>query len=136
MDFHMRVYPQRQWSRKLCFFVEKMPSLKRFKLVSEFGVHAQPMRETSDSGAIDARLGQEVRALLRSASFLTLRHPGLNLMIWPADTGPTYEEDDHVIHAYVDLLENKRKRNNGKNIEVEKYERPGDETRKVFKVCH
>ena len=53
------------------------------------------------------------------------------MLIWPADSGPTYEADEYRVHAYVDRVNFRKMRNSS---EVEKYEKEGDEVREIHKV--
>ena len=128
IGFFMKVYPERQWPRKLEFFTTKMPSLKRFKLTTSFHADHPVMVETTG----DSRFGQEQRALISFGAYLSLRHEGLNLLIWPADSGPTHEEDEGRIHSYIDMVNHRMMRS---SIVVEKYSKAGDEVRETHKVC-
>lgn len=128
IDFLFKTEPERQWPRKLEFFVKKMTSLKRLKLTTDFDSVAVALQETSGI----SRAGQERRALMSFASYLVLRHPGLNLLIWPADSGPTYDANETRVRMYIELVNHRGMR---KSQTVEKYENRDDETRKSYPVC-
>jgi hypothetical protein len=39
-------------------------------------------------------------------AFLVLRHPNLDLLVWPSDSGPTYEAGEGRTTAYIDAISN------------------------------
>jgi len=86
MDGGMLHYPRRNWPRYFELLVKDMPHLSEFKLSSSWPIE-EDETEVPVEGEADVtmtRQGYHRMRLLRFLSFLLVRHPGLDLLVWPA----------------------------------------------------
>ncbi|KIW11848.1 hypothetical protein PV08_09121 [Exophiala spinifera] len=105
--FFLKTRAERHFPAILGSLCNDLPNLMRFQLISDYATNARPLAhsETHDFAAT-TRYEQEVRALLRFGAFLILRHKNLDLLVWPCDSGPTYESGQHRTRVYIDVIAN------------------------------
>lgn len=103
MSFNQKISHEHEWPSLLNMLVNDLPNLTDLKLSSswETGRPAYPYHESGDPYESLSREEQERRTILRLGAFLTLRHPNLNRMIWPADSGPSFEADETRSTVYL-----------------------------------
>lgn len=86
MEGGMLHFPRPNWPRFLDRFIKDMPYLSSLKLYSRWSIEADKTDMSLDinGGATVTRHEYHRMRLLRFLSFLVLRHPNLNLLIWAA----------------------------------------------------
>jgi len=105
--FFLKTRHEHHFPHTLSFLCEQLPNLMRFELFSYYKTDAVPLpRHEAHDLPTTTRHQQEARALLRFGAFLVLRHPNLDLLIWPCDSGPTYEQNASRTLAYIDVISN------------------------------
>lgn len=105
LSFNEKIAHEKEWPKLLNMLVSELPHLANFKLSTSWqtGRPPYPPHESGDSFDSLTREGQETRTILRLGSFLILRHPTLRRMIWPADSGQTFEANENQSTVYVVL---------------------------------
>jgi len=86
MEGGMLHYPRRNWPGYFELLVRDMPHLSEFKLSSSWTIEedATEVPVEGEGEVTVTRKGYHRMRLLRFLSFLLLRHPGLDLLVWPA----------------------------------------------------
>jgi len=98
MEFQMKVNHQRQWPAFLKLLLTYLPNLEFFSLYSEWCASQVPYpeNESGDPPGTMSRFDQERRAKMRFLSWLIHYSPSLDLLIRPANTGPTWRSGEHT----------------------------------------
>lgn len=95
--FILKTRHEQTWPHLLKMLIESMPRLTKFRILSAYVAASYPFPENESGDAMDlgvSRYHQERRTLLRFGAFLTLRHPTLKVMVWPAASGPKYDANE------------------------------------------
>ncbi|KAK6381538.1 hypothetical protein LTS17_004596 [Exophiala oligosperma] len=105
--FFLKTRAERYFPIVLGFLCSQLPNLMRFQLISDYETNA-PRFSFSEAHDLQAttRHQQEIRAVLRFGAFLILRHRNLDLLVWPSDSGPTYESSQQQTRVYIDAIAN------------------------------
>ncbi|KAL6244215.1 hypothetical protein RBB50_009085, partial [Rhinocladiella similis] len=105
--FFLKTRAERHFPIILGFLCNELPNLMRFQLISDYATNARrfPYPEAHDLETT-TRHQQEIRAVLRFGAFLILWHKNLDLLVWPADSGPTYERCQQRTRIYIDAIAN------------------------------
>lgn len=105
MEFRMKTAHQYEWPGFLQLLLTDVPNLEWFKLYSEWFTSQDqrpyPQNESGDPAGTLSRFDQERRAKLRFLAWLIHYAPNLDLLIRPANTGPTWAAGEHTRSHYL-----------------------------------
>ncbi|EXJ55736.1 hypothetical protein A1O7_08666 [Cladophialophora yegresii CBS 114405] len=93
-DWFLSAYHETRFALVLSEICESLPNLVRFRM-------------STNEAKLNDQVRERTRDLLRFGAFLVARHPNLDLLIWPGDSGQTHEPGQTRVVLYIDVASSK-----------------------------